>query len=77
MLRLGSVQALQALDVELQEAEDQQLEAHNTHLQILNRLVEMQTGCIDASMQRYEDDRKVLAAEQSTVTLCSPAHVTS
>jgi len=72
MLRLDRVEALQALDVDLQEAEDQQLEAQNTHLQTLGRLVEMQTGCVNGSMQRYEDDRKVPAAEQSRAVLLFP-----
>ena len=52
---------MQALDVELQEAEDLQLEAHSTHMQTLDSLVQMQRGRIDAAVLKYEEDRKVNA----------------
>ena len=49
----------QALDADLQEAEDQQLEAHNTHAQTLTRLVETQAERIDTTALKYEEERKV------------------
>ena len=53
----------QALDIELQEAEDLQLEAHSTHMQTLDSLVQMQRERIDATMLEYDEDRKVNALQ--------------
>ena len=54
---------LQALDIELQEAEDLQLEAHGTHVQTLDRLVQLQRERIDAAVLMYQEDRKVNAQQ--------------
>ena len=51
--------AMQGLDAALQEAEEQQVEAHRAHAQTIDRLVETHAGRLDAALQQYEDHRKV------------------
>ena len=48
-------------------AEDEQMKAHETHMQTLERLMEMQTSRIDATVLQYEEDRKVGPLCRSTV----------
>lgn len=50
---------VQALDAALQEAEEQQLKAHRAHARTIERLVETQTGRLDAALQQYEYHREV------------------
>ena len=48
--------------MELQEAENQHVEAHAAHVRMLDSLIEMQNQRLNAAVARYEEDRKVLAA---------------
>ena len=51
--------AAKALDVELQEAENQHVEAHEAHVRVLDSLIEMQSQRLNAAVAKYEQDRKV------------------
>lgn len=51
--------SVQALDAELQEAEAQQIEAHEAHLKTVTGLIEKQEVRLDATLHRYEDIRTV------------------
>ena len=45
--------------MELQDAENQHVEAHEAHVRMLDSLIEMQNQRLDAAVAKYEDERKV------------------
>ncbi len=48
--------------MELQEAENLHVEAHEAHVGVLDSLIEMQNQRLNAAVAKYEDERKVLMA---------------
>ena len=48
--------------MELQEAENQHVEAHEAHVRMLDSLIDMQNRRLNAAVANYEDERKVLMA---------------
>ena len=45
--------------MELQEAENQHVEAHKAHVKTLDSLIEMQNQRLNAAVAKYEEERKV------------------
>ena len=48
--------------MELQEVENEHVQAHEAHVRTLDSLIEMQTQRLNAAVAKYEEDRKVFGS---------------